>query len=174
MKRRASGADFMWEFCELAQQKGYSSFFYGDTKDTLTALTARLKQAFPDLRIAGTFSPPFRELTQEEDEDIVRLINESKADVVWVGLGLPKQERWMYDHRDKLNAPVAVGVGAAFKFISGRVRRAPVWMGDHGLEWLWRLTHEPRRVWRRVIIDIPIFAFRLAMDRWSSRRHGIN
>ena len=172
LKRRASGADLMWDFCELAQRKGYSSFFYGDTEDTLSALTARLKQAFPGLRIAGTHSPPFRELTHEEDEEVVRKINESKADVVWIGLGLPKQERWMYDHREKLDVPVAVGVGAAFKFISGRVRRAPTWAGDHGLEWLWRLAHEPRRVWRRVFVDGPHFAIRLAMERWSSRKQG--
>ena len=162
----------MWAFCELAQQKGYRCFFYGDTEETLTALTARLKLAFPDLKIAGTHSPPFRELTREEDEEIVRLINVSYADVVWVGLGLPKQERWMYEHRDKLNAPVAVGVGAAFKFISGRVRRAPTWMGDHGLEWMWRFAQEPKRVWRRVIIDGPHFAFQLALERWSLRKQG--
>jgi len=174
LKRRASGPDLMWSFCELAQEKGYSCFFYGDTDDTLSALTNRLNQELPNLKIAGCYSPPFRELTPEEDEEIIRIINDSNADVVWIGLGLPRQERWMYEHRDKLNVPVAVGVGAAFKFISGKVNRAPAWAGDHGIEWLWRFTQEPKRLWRRVIIDVPHFAFLLLMERWFTKKRRNN
>ena len=172
LKRRSSGPDLMWDFCKLAEEKNYSCFFYGDTENTLDALIGKLHQAFPNLNIAGSYSPPFRDLTQEEDEQIVRMINESNADVVWIGLGLPKQERWMYDHRDKMDVPVAVGVGAAFKFVGGKVRRAPVWAGDHGLEWLWRFAQEPKRVWRRVILDGPHFAFQLLMERWWPRKFG--
>lgn len=172
LKRRASGPDLMWSFCERGQERGYSCFFYGDTESTLSELTSRLNQEFPGLKIAGSYSPPFRDLTHEEDEQIVRMINDSKADVVWIGLGLPKQELWMYEHRNKIDAPVLVGVGAAFKFISGRVQRAPSWVGDHGLEWLWRFAQEPQRVWRRVIIDIPNFIFRLLVDRWLPRHRG--
>jgi N-acetylglucosaminyldiphosphoundecaprenol N-acetyl-beta-D-mannosaminyltransferase len=158
LKRRVCGSDLMWEFFSLAEEKGYRVFFYGDTEETLQKLSLRLRERFPRLQTAGVRSPPFRPLTLEEDEQEVRLINESGADVVWVGLGLPKQERWMFQHRDALRVPVVVGVGAAFKFLSEQVPRAPVWVGDHGLEWLWRLLHEPGRVWRRVLIDGPCFA----------------
>jgi N-acetylglucosaminyldiphosphoundecaprenol N-acetyl-beta-D-mannosaminyltransferase len=127
-------------------------------------LTQKLGDTFPGLKIAGAHSPPFRQLSPEEDAEEVRKINQSGADVVWVGLGLPKQERWMFEHRDKLEVPVLVGVGAAFKFLSGQVRRAPVWVGDHGLEWAWRFIQEPRRVWRRVLIDGPRFGCHVALE----------
>lgn len=158
LKKRVCGSDLMWDFFSLAEEKGYRVFFYGDTEETLQQLSLRLRERFPRLQIAGVRSPPFRPLTLEEDEQEVRLIKESGADVVWVGLGLPKQERWMFQHRDALRVPVVVGVGAAFKFLSGQIARAPAWVGDHGLEWLWRLLHEPGRVWRRVLIDGPRFA----------------
>jgi N-acetylglucosaminyldiphosphoundecaprenol N-acetyl-beta-D-mannosaminyltransferase len=117
-------------------------------------------------------SPPFRPLTGEEDAQEIALINESGADIVWVGLGLPKQERWMYEHREALNAPVLVGVGAAFKFMSGQVNRAPSWVGDHGFEWLWRFIQEPRRVWRRVMIDGPHFLIYVALESLDSKKRG--
>ena len=164
LKKRVSGADLMWEFMNLAQHKGYASYFYGDTPETLDQLTLKLKNTFPKLEIAGTHSPPFRSLSSIEDAEEVQRINQSGADVVWVGLGLPKQERWMFEHRDKLNAPVVVGVGAAFKFLSGRVQRAPAWIGDNGLEWAWRLMQEPKRVWRRVVIDGPCFGYHIALE----------
>ena len=164
IKKRVCGLDLMWEFFKIAEQKGYSNFFYGDTEETLQELKSRLKQRFPGLKIAGVHSPPFRTLTPEEDQEEMELINRSGADVVWVGLGLPKQETWMFDHRQKLDAPVAVGVGAAFKFLSGNVKRAPPMVGDHGLEWLWRFSREPRRVWRRVLIDGPRFCGLLLLE----------
>ena len=164
LNRRVCGTDLLWEFSRLAEQKGYRVFLYGDTDDTLQKLTRRLKESFPHLQIAGCHSPPFRTLTPEEKAQEVGMINESAADVVWVGLGLPKQERWMSEHKDELNVPVVVGVGAAFKFLSGKVNRAPNWIGDRGFEWLWRLLHEPRRVWRRVLWDGPRFAGHLALE----------
>ena len=164
-QKRVCGSDLMWGFLELAQGKGYRNFFYGDTEDTLQLLTRKLSEDFPRLNIAGVHSPPFRALTPEEDAQEMRMINESGADIVWVGLGLPKQERWMFEHRHRLNVPVIVGVGAAFKFLSGRVNRAPGWMGDHGLEWLWRFAHEPRRVWRRVLVDGPIFILLVGLEQ---------
>ena len=163
-QKRVCGSDLMLEFLELAQEKGYRNFFYGDTVDTLQLLTRRLSEDFPRLKIAGVHSPPFRPLTPEEDARETRMINESGADVVWVSLGLPKQERWMFEHRDKLSVPVIVGVGAAFKFLSGRVHRAPPWMREHGIEWLWRFFHEPRRVWRRVFIDGPRFIVLISLE----------
>ena len=170
-RKRVCGSDLMWEFFKLAELKGYRNFFYGDTEDTLERLTVRLKENFPNLQIAGVHSPPFRAATGEEDAQDVRMINESGADVVWVGLGLPKQERWMFKQRNELNVPVLVGVGAAFKFLSGDVRRAPAWVGDHGMEWLWRLVQEPRRVWRRVLFDAPRFAGHVILESSGLRKY---
>jgi len=164
LRRRVSGPDLMWEFLKLAETKGYSSYFYGDTTQTLKALSTRLKESLPNLQIAGIHSPPFRELTMEERDLEIQNINSSGADVVWVGLGLPKQERWIFDRLNELEVPIAVGVGAAFKFLSGHVQRAPGWMGNSGLEWLWRFGQEPRRTWRRVMIDGPKFIGHVVLE----------
>ena len=171
VKKRVSGADLMAAFLPLAEEKGYNVFFYGDTDETLKALRERLSEDHPNLKIAGTYSPPFRTLTPDEDAEEVRMINDSGANVVWVGLGLPKQERWMAAHRDQLNAQVMVGVGAAFKFASGQVRRAPSWIGDNGFEWLWRFVQEPRRVWRRVFIDLPQFTWLVTLELFKLKKH---
>jgi N-acetylglucosaminyldiphosphoundecaprenol N-acetyl-beta-D-mannosaminyltransferase len=170
IKNRVSGPDLLWEACKRAEGKGHRMFFYGDSEDTLKQLTAKLGDSLPNLKIAGAHSPPFRQLTPEEDEQEVRMINDSGADIIWVGLGLPKQEQWIYEHRDRLNVPVAVGVGAAFKFLSGRVKRAPRWIGENGFEWLWRFVQEPRRVWRRVIIDGPHFMLYAVLEGLDPRR----
>ncbi|XOB41515.1 MAG: WecB/TagA/CpsF family glycosyltransferase [Candidatus Nealsonbacteria bacterium] len=164
LKKRVSGADLMWEYFKLANKKGYRNFFYGDTKETLQELAKKLLIDFPELKIVGLYSPPFRALTPEEDAEIVRKINEKKPDILWVALGLPEQERWIFEHRDKLEIPVVIGVGAAFKFLSGKVKRAPAWLGDLGLEWLWRFFHEPRKLWRRVFLDIPAFIFLVLLE----------
>ena len=171
LKKRVSGTDLMWEFFKLAEDKAYRVFFYGDTEPTLEILKTKLSAEFPRLKIVGAHSPPFRALSPEEKAQEVRMINESEADVVWVGLGFPKQERWMFENKDQLTAPVVVGVGAAFKFLSGQVRRAPNWVGDNGFEWLWRLVHEPRIVWRRVLYDIPRFAYHIALEQSGLRKY---
>ncbi len=157
LKKRDTGPELMREFCKLAARKGYKNFFYGDAEGTLQSLAARLKREFPDLKIVGFYSPPFRPLTLEEDAGAVRMINEADPDVLWVALGCPNQERWIFEHKNKLKAPVAVGVGAAFKFLAGQVKRAPPWVGECGLEWLWRFAHEPRRLWHRVFVYGPQF-----------------
>jgi N-acetylglucosaminyldiphosphoundecaprenol N-acetyl-beta-D-mannosaminyltransferase len=172
LKNRVCGSDLMGEVCRLASQRGYRNFFYGDTEETLQLLTARLQEQLPGLTVAGIYSPPFRPLTVREDEEVVRMVNKAAPDILWVGLGCPKQEQWMYDHRDRLSVPVMVGVGAAFKFLSGRTKRAPTWVGDHGLEWVWRFFHEPRRVWRRVLIDGPHFACLVALELSRLKRYG--
>ena len=157
MPARVCGVDLMRAFCALGARRGYRMFFYGDTPQVLADLADRLRQECPGLQIAGTYSPPFRPVSEAEDAEIVRQINAARPDVIWVGLGLPKQERWIMAHRAQLNVPLFVGVGAAFKFASGSVRRAPAWMGERGLEWLWRLSQEPRRLWRRALVDVPLF-----------------
>ena len=154
----------MWEFFKIAEQKRYRSFFYGDTQETLERLVLKLKENFPDLQIAGIHSPPYHSLTPEEEARDLEMLNESGADVVWVGLGLPKQEKWMNQFRDQLNVPVIVGVGASFKFLSGQVKRAPSVVGNFGFEWLWRFLHEPRRLWRRVLIDGPRFVAHVMLE----------
>jgi len=157
LRKKDTGPELLLEFCKVANEKGFSSYFYGDTDETLGLLTSRLKKDYPNHRIAGAFSPPFRPLTPEEDEKIIANINSSGADVLWVGLGCPRQERWIYEHKDRLKVKVAAGVGAYFKFHSGQVKRAPGLVGNNGLEWLWRFALEPRRMWRRVLVDGPQF-----------------
>jgi N-acetylglucosaminyldiphosphoundecaprenol N-acetyl-beta-D-mannosaminyltransferase len=152
IKKRVSGADLLKRIFELSKKEEYKNFLYGDTNDTLKALSEK----FPDVKI-NFFSPPFRELSEEEDKEIVSRINQAQPDILWVGLGMPKQEKWIYNHKEKLSVPVVIGVGAAFKFLSGKVKRAPRWIGDLGFEWLWRLVLEPKLIWKRVFIDGPVF-----------------
>lgn len=164
LSKAHTGPDLMWDFGKIADRKGYKYFIYGDTNDTLQTLSIRLRDSFPGLRLVGQYSPPFRELTEEEDQAVMRMIAEAKPDILWVGLGTPKQDRWIFEHRDRLKVPVAVGVGAAFKYHSGILRRAPPLFRNLGLEWLWRLSHEPTRVWRRVFIDTPQFMLLTAIE----------
>ena len=169
--RRVRGADLLLKFCEMASQKGYSNYFYGDTDEVLDALGARLRSSFPHLKIAGSFSPPFRTLTPEEDAEIVAAINQAKPDVLWVGLGLPKQERWIYEHRRVLNAPVIVAVGAAFKFVAGKVKEAPKPVSNLGLEWFWRLLSEPKKCWHRSLVYGPQFALHSYLEIKGIRKY---
>jgi N-acetylglucosaminyldiphosphoundecaprenol N-acetyl-beta-D-mannosaminyltransferase len=168
---RAPGPDIMKAYFRLADRKGFRSFFYGDTDYTLAELRKNLEEKYPGHIVAGVYSPPFRELTPGEDEEIVRMINDAKPDVIWIGLGLPKQDIWIYEHKDRLNAPVAVGVGAAFSFHAGTVKRAPEWIGNAGLEWLWRLLKEPRKLWRRDLIDGPQFMWHVALELTGIRKY---
>jgi N-acetylglucosaminyldiphosphoundecaprenol N-acetyl-beta-D-mannosaminyltransferase len=150
LQLRVSGPDLMWKYCGLAAASGTSVYFYGSTPETLDLLQRRLVAAFPSLRIAGAYSPPFREQTGEEDASTVERINSSGAGVVFVGLGCPKQELWMAGHRGRVRA-VMIGVGAAFDFHAGTVKRAPGWMQEKGLEWAYRLAAEPQRLCRRYL-----------------------
>jgi len=146
---RVYGPDLMLALCERAAACGYRVFFYGSSETTLARLTTNLERRFPGLMIAGSYAPPFRPLTDEEDAQIVERINESRADIVWVGLSTPKQERWMHAHVGRVQAAALIGVGAAFDFHAGLKPQAPRWMQRSGLEWLFRLATEPRRLGRR-------------------------
>jgi N-acetylglucosaminyldiphosphoundecaprenol N-acetyl-beta-D-mannosaminyltransferase len=163
--RRVYGPDLMLAICERAREMGWRSFFYGGREGVPERLAERLAERFPGLAVVGTYSPPFRELTPEEDAALVEQINASHADLVWVGLSTPKQERWMAAHVRRLNAPVLLGVGAAFDIHAGTLAQAPVWMQSHGLEWLYRLVREPRRLWRRYLSNIPRFLLEIARRR---------
>jgi len=171
---RISGPELMWKCCEQAAQCGVSIFLYGSTWENLSALIKELKASFPTLKIADAYAPPFRQLNDEEDAVVVRRINNSGAGLVFVGLGCPKQELWMADHKGRIDA-VMLGVGAAFDFHSGKVQRAPLWMQDMGLEWLSRLIKEPGRLWRRYLVTNFIFLtyilWRTPKWIWSRRNN---
>jgi N-acetylglucosaminyldiphosphoundecaprenol N-acetyl-beta-D-mannosaminyltransferase len=152
LRRRVYGPELMLTFCRQTARKGYRHFFYGGAAGVADKLAQTFADRFPGLEVAGTYSPPFRAVTAEEDAQIVHEINATRADVLWVGLSTPKQERWMHEHRDTLNVPVMIGVGAAFDFHTGRVKQAPVWMQEGGLEWFFRLLQEPRRLWHRYLV----------------------
>lgn len=155
-QQRVSGPDLMWRYFAAAALYGESIFLLGGSTETLAGLKARIESAFPGLRVVGTHSPPFRALTQHEDDAVVRLLNESGASTVWVALGCPKQEVWMAEHRERVRS-VMIGVGAAFAFHAGTTRRAPRWMQRLSLEWLHRLLSEPRRLWRRYLTTNTVF-----------------
>lgn len=154
--RRVYGPDLMLAVCAVSAAAGWRHYFYGGETGVGEALAARLTDRFPGLTVAGMTSPPFRPQTQAEDEETVERINDAQPDIVWVGLSSAAQERWMADHRNRLSAPVLLGVGAAFDFLSGRKPQAPRWIQRSGLEWLFRLTTEPRRLWRRYA-QYPLF-----------------
>jgi N-acetylglucosaminyldiphosphoundecaprenol N-acetyl-beta-D-mannosaminyltransferase len=162
--QQVRGADLILGFCALANERGYSAFFLGDTPEVLERLTERLHSQFPNLRIGGTYSPPFRPMTSKENEQLIDRVNEANPDVLWVLLGLPKQERWIFANRPKLNARIVIAAGAAAKFVSGDVVPAPVWIREHGFEWLWRLVREPRRCWHRSMVYGPQFALHTILE----------
>lgn len=157
-QQRLSGPDLMWRYLAVAEKLGQSVFFYGSTEDTLNKLRANMAQHFPALKIAGMMSPPFRELTAEEDQSHVDQINRSGANTVFVSLGCPKQEAWMANHHGRIQA-VMIGVGAAFGYHAGTIHRAPTWMQKIGMEWFHRLCSEPRRLFKRYAITNSVFVF---------------
>lgn len=156
--QRVYGPDLMRAMTALSATRGYRQFYYGGDVGLAEKLKETLVRSASGLQVVGTFSPPFRALTPEEDRAIVDMINAARPDIVWVGLSTPKQERWMAAHRGQIEAPVMIGVGAAFDFLAGTKRQAPLWMQRHGLEWLFRLCSEPKRLWRRYAYIVPGFS----------------
>ena len=170
---RVYGPDLMLALLGRSVDRGYRHFLYGSSEATLARLKANLHARFPGLDIVGAYSPPFRPLTADEDAAVVEMINAARPDVVWVGLGAPKQERWMAEHRDQLQAPVLIGVGAAFDFHAGAVRQAPRFIQRSGVEWLFRLAMEPRRLWRRYLRDNPAFLWCISGQKLGLRRYSL-
>ena len=146
--QRTTGPDFMEEILKISVEKGYKHYFYGSTDETLNQMKEVLAKKYPGLNIVGMYSPPFRALTPEEDAEIINKINDSNPDFVWVGLGAPKQEIWMYNHQDKIKG-LMIGVGAAFDFHAGNIKRAPKWMQNCNLEWFYRLMQQPKKLFSR-------------------------
>jgi N-acetylglucosaminyldiphosphoundecaprenol N-acetyl-beta-D-mannosaminyltransferase len=168
---RVYGPELMARACARAARTGQRHYLYGGRdQSALFKLTLRLRQRFPGLRIVGGYAPPFRDLPDEELDGIAADINRARPDVVWVGIGVPKQEKWMAAMRDRLDAPVLVGVGAAFDFHAGLIPQAPTWMQRNGLEWLFRLKQEPRRLWKRYARHNPRFVAGFARQWLSERR----
>ena len=157
--RRTTGPDLMGEIFRISVNQGYRHFFYGSTEETLGKLAERLEAAHGGIQIAGMYSPPFGPVSAAEDEEIVRLINEARADFVWVGLGAPKQERWMAEHQGKVKG-LMVGVGAGFDYFAGNIKRAPEWMQRGNLEWVYRLMQEPGRLFRRYLHTNAVFLWK--------------
>jgi N-acetylglucosaminyldiphosphoundecaprenol N-acetyl-beta-D-mannosaminyltransferase len=167
---RVYGPTLMARYCERAAKSGVRMYLYGGrNQGALVELTLSLRRKFPGIQIVGGYSPPYRDLTAEEEAWVAKDINRSRAEVVWVGTGQPKQERWMARMREALDAPLLVGVGAAFDFHAGLIPQAPEWMQHWGLEWTFRLAHEPRRLWRRYARYNPRFIAAFAKQLLASR-----
>jgi len=164
LKERVYGYALMSEVFRVSEKEKFKHYFYGSTDLVLIGMLKVLKDKYPKLEISGFYSPPFRQLSPAERDSIANDINNSGADIVWVGLGYPKQEIWMYEFREFIKSPVLIGVGAAFDFFAGNKPQAPLWMQNSGLEWLFRLLSEPRRLWRRYLINNTLFIFFLLKD----------
>ena len=169
---RVYGPELMDRACARGARSGQRHYLYGGRDEqALAQLAANLLERHPELQLAGGWSPPFRELTDAELDEVAARINAARPDVVWVGIGVPKQEKWMAAMRARLDAPVLIGVGAAFDFHAGLVPQAPAWMQRRGLEWLFRLKQEPRRLWRRYARHNPRFLAGFARQ-WAGHRRG--
>ena len=171
---RVYGPDLMLRVCEYTASRRLTHFLYGGQPGVADALKRRLEQRYPGLSIVGAYSPPFRPLNSGEEDDLIQLVKQLQPDVFWVGLSTPKQEKFMADYWQRLDARLFLGVGAAFDFHAGRVRQAPVWMQRTGFEWLFRLFHEPRRLWKRYLKNNPLFIFRAFCQLSHLRRFPLD
>jgi N-acetylglucosaminyldiphosphoundecaprenol N-acetyl-beta-D-mannosaminyltransferase len=166
---RVYGPDLLLTACKELSIDGARHFFFGGADHVVNQLAERLQTENPQMKVAGLYSPPFRALSDEEDEKIIEIINSSQADIVWVGLGSPRQEKWMATHYNRINA-VLIGVGAAFDFLSGEKKQAPMWIQKSGLEWLFRLLTEPKRLWRRYI-QYPRFVWLVLLQKMGLKKY---
>lgn len=170
---RICGPDLMLALCEYSVARGGRHFFYGGAPGVAHDLSTQLKYRYPGLQVAGTYSPPFRLVGAAEESNVIEEINAASPDIIWVGLGTPKQDFWVAKHRPLLNASVLIPVGAAFDFHTGNIKRAPTWMQHYGLEWLFRLKQEPRRLAHRYLIYNTLFMFYTFMQLTGIRRYPI-
>lgn len=167
IKEKISGSDLFPRVCEVAAKKGYKMFFLGAAEGVAAKAAENLAKRFQGLNVVGTYSPPFGfEKDEEELEKIIKLIRGVKPDILIVGLGSPKQEKFIYKYREQLGVPVSLGLGASLDFEAGNVKRAPKWVADHGLEWFYRFLSEPKRLFKRYFIDDT----KILMLAWKYRR----
>lgn len=169
IKDRVYGPDLMLRMCNLANERSWRVFLYGGKSDVVEKLKRKLHEVFPKLRIVGNYSPPFRNLTQQEDDEICQLINSVDPDILWVGLGGVKQDIWMHEHKNRIDVSIIHGVGAAFDFISGQIPQSPRWMMRVGLEWAFRLCVEPKRLWKRYTIANIKFLFYICLSLFNKK-----
>lgn len=170
LKERVSGSNLLPALCKVAAEKRYRLFFLGAGPGVVAKAAEILTQRNPELQIVGTYSPPFGfENDEEENKKIGQMIKEAKLDVLFVGLGAPKQEKWIWTYKDELGVPVFIAVGATFDFIAGTVKRAPKWMQKSGLEWFFRVCQEPRRLWKRYLIGNTIFLYLVLKEFLKAR-----
>lgn len=168
---RITGHDYFYKLLEKLNSNGAGRvYFFGSSEKVLALIRENLEVLFPNITIAGTLSPPFREWSDEENNVMIETINAANADVLWVGMTAPKQEKWVYKNRYKLHAPIIGSVGAVFDFIAGTHPRAPAWMSRNGLEWLYRLIREPARMWRRNFVSTPKFVIYVLNDLIFKKR----
>lgn len=172
LRGRVTGLDLLPAFTGHCYHKGYSMFFLGSSEQTLSVLRKKLSDQYPDIHIAGMYSPPFAEkFSAEENEKIIQLIHAAKPDILWVSLTAPKQDFWIYEHFNRLNTHIAVGIGGALDVMAGNIKRAPVWMQKTGLEWLFRFLQEPKRLFRRYFIEAPEIIPLLWRQKRNMRPH---
>jgi len=170
-QERINGPDLMWRYLAMAEKLGQSVFFYGSTEETLAGLRANLNRRFPALKVAGMHSPHFCDSDPEQDEADIAMINQSEANVAFIALGCPKQEKWMGSHYGRVHATM-IGVGAAFDYHAGVLKRAPLWWQQNGLEWLYRVLMEPRRLFKRYLITNTLFLFGFARQLIVAKLSG--
>jgi N-acetylglucosaminyldiphosphoundecaprenol N-acetyl-beta-D-mannosaminyltransferase len=174
LEDRVYGPELMLRYNDRCAERGHRVWLYGGRdQGSLVQLALSMRRRHPDIRIVGGYSPPFRPLTAEEEDAMVEQINAARPDVLWVGIGVPKQEKWMARMRDRLEVPVMCGVGAAFDFHAGRVPQAPSWMQERGLEWIYRIAQEPRRLLPRYLYFNPRFVIAFGRQLMAERRNGL-
>ena len=168
---RVFGPDFMSAICQLSPERGYRHFLYGGRPGVVQKLKEALERKFPGLQIVGTYTPPFRALNAEEEEELLSQVHASHPHILWVGLSTPKQERFMAHYMDRLQVPLSVGVGAAFDYHTGRIQDCSPWIKRAGLQWLHRLLQDPRRLWRRYLRNNPAFVWKITLQLLKLRRY---
>ena len=169
--RRIFGPTFMENALEWGQEDGLKHFFFGSSEETLKKMINNIKIRYPRALVSGIYSPPYREsFSDEENEIFLKLMNDSGADIFWIGLGAPKQELWMHDNYKKLNQGVMIGIGAGFDYLAGRTKHAPEWMKNLALEWLYRLIQEPGRLWKRYLFTNSLFILYIFLDLTGIKR----
>ena len=171
--RRVYGPDLMLEVCRRSPAEGWRHFFYGGANGAGSLLREKLTTRFPGLQVSGIYEPPFRPLNEQEQRELTELVRAAKPDFFWVGLSTPKQEKFMAEYLPKLDVSVMLGVGAAFDFHAGRVKQAPAWMQRSGLEWFYRLTQEPRRLWKRYLRNNPRFLLHVLLQKLGLERFDL-
>jgi N-acetylglucosaminyldiphosphoundecaprenol N-acetyl-beta-D-mannosaminyltransferase len=170
---QVGGPELMLEICRLSLSKNYTHFLYGGNPGVVEELSGALRRMFPGIRIVGSYTPPFRHLNSQEESDLFRMVALCAPDIFWVGISTPKQEKFMAEYLPKLDTKLIFGVGAAFDFHSGRVKFAPLWVRRAGFAWLYRLCHEPRRLWKRYLLGYPPFIWAMTLQLLGWRTYAL-